>query len=222
MKQASFKRRRQKQAVSKMMLLLAMVAFALGAHAQVTIGSGEPPHQDALLDLKEDSAGESTKGLLLPRVKLVSTLLPAPLNGHVAGMTVYNTALSPEGTDVVEYVSPGFYYNTGQRWERLYQGSTNWFYMPSVVFDTSAAATGLSKDLYQLYASQFIAPKARSAGAPASVPYLPAATDVYYYITDYDPAVFEIVSLTDQGMLTYNIKQTASAYSLMNIVFVLK
>lgn len=223
MEQVNFKQRRQKQAASKMMMLLLVIfAFVLQSHAQVTIGSGVPPHKDALLELKEDLEGGSTKGLLLPRVKLVSTLLPDPLSQHVAGMTVYNTALSPQGANVLEYVSPGFYYNTGEKWERLNPGSPNWFYMPSVVFDTSAAATGVSSNLYQMYINQFTTPKIKSTGAPDSVPYLPTATDLYYYITDYDTDVFEIVSLTDRGILTYNVKRTSSDYSLINIVFVIK
>jgi hypothetical protein len=38
--------------------------------AQVTIGSDTEPNKDALLDLKQNNTGSSSKGLLLPRVSL--------------------------------------------------------------------------------------------------------------------------------------------------------
>ncbi len=56
-------------------LLLIHMMMLLGLSqidAQVTIGSGNPPNTNALLDLKE-SGTTSTKGLLMPRVALIST-----------------------------------------------------------------------------------------------------------------------------------------------------
>ena len=54
-------------------------------------------------------------GLLLPRVALVATYEVAPLSAHIAGMAVYNTATTP-GADGV---SPGYYFNDGDRWVRI-------------------------------------------------------------------------------------------------------
>jgi hypothetical protein len=55
----------------------------------------------------------SNKGLLLPRLALVSTTSVAPLtNSIVAGMTVYNTATNGD-------VTPGFYYYNGTKWIRV-------------------------------------------------------------------------------------------------------
>ncbi|HMM04127.1 MULTISPECIES: hypothetical protein [unclassified Dysgonomonas] len=91
--------------------------MTLQLHGQVTIGSGEPPQDDALLDLKENSSGTATKGLLLPRVELVALNDNTPLSTHVRGMLVYNTA--DVDTDVFE----GCYYNDGNRWIRVGAGS---------------------------------------------------------------------------------------------------
>lgn len=88
-----------------------LLFFSIGIQAQVTIGSGEPPHNDALLDLKESSDGSSNKGLLMPRVSLVSTSSANPLSGHIKGMIVYNNA-------TVGDVSPGLYFNDGAKWVR--------------------------------------------------------------------------------------------------------
>ncbi len=211
---------------TKLWILLLNLFLILGGAneliAQVTIGANVPPHKDALLDLKEKSDGTSDKGLLMPRVGLTATNLASPLEDHVAGMTIYNTEVSPEGTDAKYYVSPGFYYNTGTKWERLYLGSSNWFYMPSVSFNTSADATNVKVNLYNLYKAQFSAPIKASTGAPAIIPYRPAADQLYYYITDVDTSVFTINSISATGEMDYDVKAAATDCSYINIVFVLK
>lgn len=93
----------------KILFLGILLILTIHLEAQVTIGSGLPPQNDALLDLKEDSDGSSTKGLLMPRVPLISTVSPSPLNTHVKGMLVYNTSTSVD-------VTPGLYFNDGVKW----------------------------------------------------------------------------------------------------------
>ncbi len=104
----------------KCYLLVLMFLSPFCANAQVTIGSGEEPHTDALLDLKQNEDGTSTKGMLLPRVSLTSTASEEPLSAHVAGMTVYNTATNND-------VTPGIYHNDGTKWVRasLPKGTAN-------------------------------------------------------------------------------------------------
>ncbi|GAB6123682.1 hypothetical protein [Dysgonomonas termitidis] len=196
-------------------ILSVLLGLVLYIQAQVTIGSGIPPDENALLDLKEDDNGNSTKGLLLPRVQLSDIDSPSPLTEHKEGMFVYN--IGENG-----FVGRGVYYNTGEKWEKVSSLFTNWFYMPSVVFDTSLTGEGFTKNLYELYRDQFENPMMKSSDAPPSIPHMPAANDLYYYITVYDTDVFEIISLSDSGILVYNIKQAVSAYSLINIIFVLK
>jgi len=199
--------------------LLSMAMTTNIAEAQVTIGAGVEPHEDALLDLKEYADGSSQKGFLLPRVALQSTALAAPMKAHVKGMVVYNTQSTGSGTG---YVSPGLYYNTGGGWERLHFGATNWFYMPSLPVATSAAVKGATLDLYSKYADQFLQPEVKSPSSPASVPYIQTADKLYYYVTKYDDSVFENVSVSDTGVMTYDVKKPATDYTFINVVFVLK
>jgi hypothetical protein len=201
--------------VVRTIILSVLLSLTIPTKAQVTIGSGIPPDENALLDLKEDDSGNSTKGLLLPRVQLSDIYDPFPLTEHKEGMFVYNIVKNG-------LVERGVYYNTGERWKQVNTFSANWFYMPSVVFDTSSTGEGFTKNLYELYRGQFENPMIQSPDAPQSIPYIPIAEDMYYYITSYDTDVFEIISLSESGILEYNIKQAASAYSLINIVFVLK
>lgn len=207
--------------MNKILFLCLYVVLSLQLQAQVTIGSGEPPHDDALLDLKENSNGTATKGLLFPRVSLEAANLAKPMKDHVAGMTVYNKATSPKGTSSENYVSPGFYYNTGKRWERLNIGATNWFYMPSVAIDTETGSNKPPVNLYNLYKSQFASPIKASDGAPAFIPYIPEADDLYYYVTDADSAI-TIKSISNDGEMLYDVIGATTECSYINIIFVLK
>jgi hypothetical protein len=207
--------------MKKFVLILALICTGVTSStlvAQVTIGNNTEPNSNAVLDL----ISNGNKGLLLPRVALIATNDPAPTTAHTAGMTVYNTATSSASVAFEYYVSPGLYYNDGTKWVRLPLGYTNWFYMPSVSFDTSTNGTGRTKNLYSLYYNQYKTPLVKSAGAPVSVPYIPAATDLYYYITDYDTSVFANVSINASGVMTYDVISSATSCSYINIVFVLK
>jgi len=96
------------------------------------------------------------------------------------------------------------------------------FYMPAITFDTTTPLAGQTVNLYQEYVNQFSNVTVRSAGAPAAIPFLPAATDLYYYVTYFDPAVFANLSVDANGVLTYDIIGTGTPSSYLNIVFVIK
>src|SRR5690606_10261243 len=117
------------------------------------------------------------------------------------------------------------------------------FYMPSIIVPTSEEqlnATGAGKvtgdafndatrqgtiQLHTRYAEQFGltgTAQASSTGAPA-LPVLPA-DELHYYVTWYDINVFETVSVSNTGVLTYTVKSDADITigSFMNIVFSVK
>ncbi|MFT4071237.1 MAG: hypothetical protein QM654_04870 [Dysgonamonadaceae bacterium] len=87
-------------------------------HAQVTIGSNYKPNSNALLDLRENADSTSSKGLLLPRMALTSTISSAPMTVYEKGMVVYNTA-------TVNDVTPGFYYSNGTKWVKISSSDSN-------------------------------------------------------------------------------------------------
>lgn len=217
--------------MKKRLFLLALIIISVSQlQAQVTIGSGGSPHSDALLELKENDSGTSSKGLLLPRVSLMSTYLPDPLSGHVEGMTVYNQATQND-------VTPGYYYNDGMQWLRLATGegtgssSPKFFYMPSIVLPTNTDDQGydnqtetFSIDLYNNYAEQFgLSNSATSVQNPASYTTLPLVDigSLNYFVTYYDNTVFQSVSLSDTGILTYKLVpgHIITEKTFMNIIF---
>jgi hypothetical protein len=215
------------------LLLVAAFVFALPAGAQVTIGSGESPDTDALLDLKETTAGTSSKGLLLPRVALVKTTDPAPLSTHDKGMFVYNTT-----TSAANGLTPGVYYNDGTKWMEVGSGSggKNQFYMPSIVLPTdpanlpganytttgSGTATTFTVNLYNLYKEQYqtssTATSIKSTGAPVLNVY--TADQLHYYIVYFDNAVFSNVTISTAGSLSYRLAPgyKISEKTFMNIL----
>lgn len=108
--------------------------LALCTHAQVTIGSGTPPAEGALLQLKQndDQGTNSTKGLLLPRVGLtdLDNLFPmftsngsgdynegvkADQDAVHAGLVVFN--VNTKGCAI----RPGIYAWDGLAWVSLSQ-----------------------------------------------------------------------------------------------------
>ena len=204
--------------MKKIYLTLALALVTSVGFAQSKIGGQNPDiNPSAMLEI--DS--ETNKGLLLPRVELESSNVAAPLAAHVEGMTVYNTATAGD-------VVPGFYYNDGTKWSQMVttdNKAVKFFYMPSIVFDTSADATGVTVDLFAEYKKQFDLKSgnvAQSDKSPAFIPYFENAKDLYYYVTDYDPTVFSNISIDENGVMTYDVTAAATDASIMNIVFVVK
>ncbi|AJH15725.1 hypothetical protein [Myroides profundi] len=205
--------------MKKIYLSIAISFLATAGFAQTKIGvvgkSNPDVNTNAILELEAEN-----KGLLLPRVALTETTKANPLNAHVEGMTVYNTA-------TVADVVPGFYYNDGSKWQQMVttdNKAVKFFYMPTITFDTSVLGDG-TKELYEEYKKQFTMTSGnavKSTSAPAVIPHFPAATDLYYYVTDFDPAVFSDIVIDDNGVMTYKIIGNGTPTSIMNIVFSVK
>lgn len=196
--------------MKKVLLIISFISV-LTSYAQVGIGTSTP-NSDAILELSSTS-----KGLLLPRVALTSTTSFAPLAAHTSGMSVYNTATAGD-------VTPGTYYNDGTKWIRIERSTaaTKSFYMPSVSVNTTALVNNQTIDLFSLYKAQFQTPAFKNPAAPSSVPFFALSSDLYYYITAYDNTVLNIDSLSDSGVLQYDVIGQATDCSFINIVFVQK
>ncbi len=92
--------------------VLLMNSSPLLAQQRVSDGTANAAiNPNAILELQSNN-----KGLLLSRLALTATTAASPLNAHVAGMVVYNTATAGSGNTAV---SPGFYYNDGTQWVRV-------------------------------------------------------------------------------------------------------
>lgn len=200
-------------------LAIALISTVGLAQTKITTTGGTPNvNPDAALEIEAED-----KGLLLPRVELTSLGSPLPLTDHVEGMTVYNT-----NTVAEENIFPGFYYNDGSKWGKMSTAddrAVKFFYMPSIVFDTSVSDTGVTKNLYEEYKKQFSLQSGNavlSDGAPNAIPYFANAQELYYYVTDFDPAVFSNISIDVNGVMTYDVTDAATDSTIINVVFVVK
>ncbi|MDM1557219.1 MULTISPECIES: hypothetical protein [Chryseobacterium] len=183
-------------------VFLAMSSFT---HAQVGINI---PNPDASAALEVYS---QNKGMLIPRLTTAKRdAIPNPANS----LLIYDTDKKCLSQNIGTPANPD--------WLCISGNAVKMFYMPSVSFDTSQNATAQTKDLYTLYKNQFGTPKAKSTSAPASIPFFPSSKDLYYYVTDSDPNVFRNISISDSGIMTYDVRAAATDCSFINIVFVVK
>lgn len=91
------------------LLLLALILLSQSIHAQ-NIGISDvaiTPDASAMLEVKA-----SNKGLLIPRVSLLSTTDNTTIASPATSLLVYNEATAND-------VTPGYYYWTGSKWMRL-------------------------------------------------------------------------------------------------------
>jgi hypothetical protein len=95
------------------MLALLGITASKETSAQVKVSAtSSAPNPDAMLEIEA-----TNKGLLLPRLSLVSTTSPAPLSNFVKGMMVYDTA-------TINDITPGVYYCDGIKWIKSNAGAT--------------------------------------------------------------------------------------------------
>jgi hypothetical protein len=90
-------------------MLIILMLISLSGYTQnagISATGAVQPNAAAGLDVNF-----TNKGLLIPRVALVSTTSFAPLTAHVAGMVVYNTATASD-------LTPGVYVDNGTTWVR--------------------------------------------------------------------------------------------------------
>jgi hypothetical protein len=113
-----------------LLFLMSNTGFVFGQNTGISPAGTTPPNTAAGLDV--DFAD---KGILIPRVTLVSTTNAAPMATHVAGMIIYSTASTGD-------VTPGFYFNDGTKWIALvpkattagdmqYWNGTTWVLIPA-------------------------------------------------------------------------------------------
>ncbi len=217
--------------------------------AQVGINTPEPK---ATLHVKESGNSTSVEGIIPPR--LTGDELKAKdliYSGDQQASLVYVTSgvTSDASGKTADVKSAGYYYfepnlNGEGRWMKLntnLDSPIKFFYMPSIVFNTSSPGTGLRRNLYAEYKAQFTNKKfvansttggsigtetrttfVKSTNAPDTIGNIPNANELYYYVTDYDITSMANLSIDENGILTYDVIGTGTDYSFVNIVFVLK
>lgn len=151
------------------------------------------------------------KGLLIPRLTAEEkSKIKKPANGLIVFDTDANSISQNIGTKEVPI------------WENLTLFNKQSFYMPSINIPTINVGDNVTIDLFKEYKDQFAAPMFISSGAPAAIPQYESATDLFYYITYFDPELIEVNAISSEGVLNYTVLKKANYDAYVNIVFVVK
>ncbi len=126
--------------MKKIILVISTLILTICNYAQ-NVGintTGAVPDASALLDV--DAAPSNDKGLLIPRVALLATNNPLPINAPAVSLLVYNTdtaGISPNN------VIPGFYYWDGTKWVAISSGqNASVLDIVELVYDLPSGANG--------------------------------------------------------------------------------
>ncbi|MDN3692740.1 hypothetical protein QWZ06_10845 [Chryseobacterium tructae] len=190
--------------------------------AQVGINT---PNPQATLDvtLQEGYSIGDKAGITVPL--LTGDQIEAIQSNNIKqGTLVY--AISPSTAISKDVYSIGYWFwkNNTDKWEPINSNSPTFFYSPSVVVSTDISDPNFGTiDLYNNYKNQFKSPMVSSVGSAGHI-YTYNKNQLEYYVTWYDPSVFSNVSISEAGILTYQLSTGAdtSKPSYMNVVFVVK
>lgn len=175
------------------------------------VGIGTPsPNKSSILELQS-----TNKAFLPTRIGLQSTTDTITIPSPTAGMMVYNT-------NTVSDIFPGFYYFDGVRWNAFFDNRFRFFYSPSISIPITAVGTGYTVNLYDQYTANFSTPAVKSPSAPSAIPVF-ASSDLNYYISNFDPSILANITISDAGVMTYDVIATTPSYcSFVNVIFTLK
>lgn len=192
--------------MKQLYLLFISLSLSLSGYSQIGINS-ETPDSSTVLDI---NTLNHDKGFLLPTM---TTDNKNAIVNPATSLLVYDTDL--------KCVSQNLGSATVPKWTCLTLFNQKFLYMPSINIKTSVLGSA-QVDLYQIYKDQFSAPMSSSPGGPASIPSFKVASDLYYYITYYDPTLLTINSIDANGVMNYIVLRHADFDAYMNIVFVMK
>lgn len=103
--------------MKKIFVVVLIFLSAFSSNSQ-SVGIGTTtPDPSSILDIYDNA-----RGVLLPRVALVSTTSASPVTNPATGLLVYNTATS--GTSPINVI-PGYYYWNGSKWYPVVNKGTN-------------------------------------------------------------------------------------------------
>ena len=175
-----------------------------GLNAQIKLGKNlDSRNASSLLEMESDSL------VFVPT--RMNTASRDAISGPLEGAVIYNT----QDSCLQVY--------DGGEWSCVSSNKKmNWFYAPSILIDADSLVNNDSIDLHAEYLTQFGSPMFKNSSAPSFIPTYDA-TDLHYYVTYYDTSVMHIDSLSDSGVLHYDITSVPSDfYTQINIVFVIK
>ena len=189
--------------------------------AQVGINTTNPDPFSAL-----DISSE-TKGLLIPRLQLDSYSEQIGDEANALSLMVYNLGSSA--------VPKGFYYWNGALWIAIgaeNSKASNFFYIPSIVLPTIISHDLITNDEFYVYKDNFFevnllglfkrqfSTSIKSSENATLEEFITSPNDLYdYFVTYHDPAIFKNITVSEDGILKYQVDENEilGQGSFMNI-----
>ncbi|MGG5505935.1 MULTISPECIES: beta strand repeat-containing protein [unclassified Myroides] len=111
--------------------------------------------------------------------------------------------------------------NGGASFQKAKGGNSGFFYSPSFVVDVYPGSRGKTKDVYKIYKDQFQG--AISSRSTASLA-IYEKVELDFFVLYYDEDVFENVSISEAGVLKYDVKRDAevTAATFFNVAMQLR
>lgn len=236
---------------SRALLITGLLFLGLNkAEAQQGVGTNQPS-KVSVVEMKSTNKGLLIPRVQLQNLQQFNPIIGENETeiDKVNSLLVYHTGAGDIAQGYYYWTTDG----TDGQWNRLInqddldnleleEPETNeyakpkYFYMPSYPMPLNSTVAGQQDyasesggtytiELYEIYSQQFGAPAVSSepgGDLPTSVL---NADQLIYHITYYDETVFDDVTVSNQGVLTYTIQnnaEDASALTYMNIVFEVK
>ena len=212
----------------KYILLLIVLFASFVLHAQVGIHNNA---SKATLHISPTSTTASTaEGLIAPNLTRAQLIAKDARYGtDQTGAQVYVTAIDGTVTTKTAGITrPGYYFFDGSVWINNDQPG-HYFYLPHFTLPTSVIGTGYTFDLYNsVYKLQFNQSGNASYNVSNSwLTTLPIArytpTELDYVVTYYDREVITINSISNTGIINYDvINPVTGTSSFINVVLITK
>jgi hypothetical protein len=163
-----------------------------------------------------------TRGELISKNSLYDT--------DQTGAFVYINSISnldPSTPKTIRIKSVGYYYFDGEIWQP-FSGVPDPIYLPSFNLPLTAIATDVTFDIYtNVYKKQYTklgnSTFISSNSNLNEIPVVYNANELDYVVTYFDPSILDVKSISNSGILTYDVLDTnPSNSSFINIILVVK
>lgn len=215
---------------NKIHIITLGILLFLGQQALAQVGIQTNQAKASLHITPVSTASGTAEGIIAPNLTRAQVISKdTQYSADQTGALVYITDINGVSTNKTQNIThSGYYYFDGTIWQYADKVG-QYFYLPTFDLPTTTVGTGYTFDLYtDVYKKQFT--KAGNTSYQTSnntLTNLPvgryAANELDYVITYYDTDVIKVNSISNTGVVNYDVKSTSlGPKSFINVVLITK